>query len=124
MHANNAGLIAWWPLDEGSGSLAADMVSQTRDPVSYVFNNARHKPASDPLWSVGLRGGALLFDGYSTWITRSAESIPVPEDALSIEVWIAPRAFEHGAEGRLSAIVNQHDREARQGYILGLYRHG
>src|SRR4051812_46570033 len=114
MNRNDPGLIAWWPLDEHSGSLAEDRVSQTSDPVSYVFNNARHKPASDPLWSPGLRGGALLFDGYSTWITRSAESMPVLEDTLSIEVWIAPRAFEHGEQGRLSAIVNQHDREAQQ----------
>ncbi len=124
MNGSDTGLMAWWPLDEDSGSLAADRVSQTRDPVSYVFNNARHKPASDPLWSAGLQGGALLFDGYSTWITRAVEHMPVPEDALSVAVWIAPRAFEHGAEGRLSAIVNQHDREAGQGYILGLYRHG
>lgn len=117
-------LLAWWPLDEENGNLAQEKVSGSKDPVSYVFNNPRYKPASDPLWKPGVKSGALLFDGYSTWITRAAATMPVPDVAMSIEVWIAPRAFEPGLESRLSAIVNQHNREARQGYIFGLYRHG
>ena len=50
MSVNNSGFVAWWPLDETSGKLAEDKVSGSNDPVSYVFNTARYKPASDPLW--------------------------------------------------------------------------
>jgi sucrose-6-phosphate hydrolase SacC (GH32 family) len=118
-------LLAWWSFDEGQGRHAEDRVSGRRDPIAYVFNQARYKPSSDPLWRPGIdTGQALLFDGYSTWVTRAADQMPRPEDALTIAAWVAPASFEHGDEGRLSAIVDQHDREERQGYILGVFRHG
>jgi sucrose-6-phosphate hydrolase SacC (GH32 family) len=72
----------------------------------------------------GIRGHALLFDGYSTWVTRAAGQMPKPSQALTISAWVAPASYEHGDGGRLSAIVDQHDREERQGYILGVFRHG
>ena len=42
--------LAHWPLDDGAGQLAAETVSARRDPVNYVFNHARFKPDSAPLW--------------------------------------------------------------------------
>jgi sucrose-6-phosphate hydrolase SacC (GH32 family) len=117
-------LLAWWPFDEGHGRYAADCIGQVADPIAYVFNQARYKPSSDPLWRAGIRGHALMFDGYSTWVTRAADQLPKPAHALTIAAWVAPASFEHGDERRLSAIVNQHDREERRGYILGVFRHG
>src|SRR5688500_1838091 len=103
-------LLAWWAFDEGQGRHAEDRVSGRRDPIAYVFNQARYKPSSDPLWRAGVHGHALLFDGYSTWVTRPAGQMPRPVDALTIAAWVAPASFEHGDEGRLSALVDQHDR--------------
>jgi sucrose-6-phosphate hydrolase SacC (GH32 family) len=117
-------LLAWWAFDEGCGRHVEDRVSRKSDPIAYVFNAARYKPSSDPLWRPGVRGQALLFDGYSTWVTRAAGQLPSPGAALTISAWVAPASFEHGDEGRLSAIVDHHDREERQGYILGVFRHG
>lgn len=117
-------LLAWWAFDEGRGTTVEDRVGKFHDPIQYVFNQARYKPSSDPLWRPGIRGNALLFDGYSTWVIRPAEYMPLPDRELTIEAWVAPASFEHGDEGRLSAIVDQHDREGREGYILGLFRHG
>ncbi len=119
-----ADLRAWWSFDEGHGRFVADRVGQIEDPIAYVFNQARYKPPSDPLWRAGIRGHALLFDGYSTWVTRAADQIAKPGHALTIVAWVAPASYEHGDGGRLSAIVDQHDREERQGYILGVFRHG
>lgn len=119
-----SGLIAYWPLDEGKGSLALDVISGKADPVSYALLDAAFTESCDPQWRKGIRGSAMLFDGYSTWITRKADDIDAPRDALSISAWVAPRSYEHGVEQRLSAIVNQHDREAKEGFILGMYRHG
>ncbi|RYE97335.1 MAG: hypothetical protein EOO78_19240, partial [Oxalobacteraceae bacterium] len=61
--------IASWSLDEGRGRQVLETVSGRRDPVDFVFNRARYKPDSDPLWRTApacIKGGCLLFDGYST----------------------------------------------------------
>ncbi|CAM4086032.1 GH32 C-terminal domain-containing protein [Paenibacillus alkaliterrae] len=118
------GLVAHWPLDEGSGRTAMDVVSGQADEISYALLDARFTEAIDPGWRFGMNGGSLLFDGYSTWITRKAGASPRLGEAFTVSAWVAPRSYEWGAEQRLSAIVNQHDREAREGFIFGIYRHG
>ncbi len=119
------GLAGYWKLNEASGKTTMETVSGTEDPVSYHLNTGVYQAAQDPLWrSDGISGGALLFDGYSTWVTRNASHFPTPTQAITVGAWVAPRNFEHGDEGRLSAIVNQHNREAKEGFILGNYRHG
>lgn len=125
MHnAKDTGLLAYWSFDERSGKTAADVIGKRNDSIDYVFNHARFKASSDPQRRKGISGNALLFDGYSTWIKRSADLIGKPEDALTLEAWVAPRSYEWGDEKRLSAIVNQHDREMKEGFILGMFRHG
>jgi sucrose-6-phosphate hydrolase SacC (GH32 family) len=113
-----------WPLDETSGTLAADVAGGVDDYVNYVFNDAADKPDSDPLWRAGVHAGALLFDGYSTWLTRPADRAFVPGSTLTIEAWVAPRSYEWGDLGQASVIVNQHNVRANAGYLLGMYRHG
>ncbi|HUC92901.1 MAG TPA: GH32 C-terminal domain-containing protein [Paenibacillus sp.] len=100
------------------------MINGAEDPVHFALGKGRYQASVDPQWRKGISGKSLWFDGYSTYIRRAAADIAKPVDALTITAWVAPAAYDLGAEQRLSAIVNQHDREARQGYILGLYRHG
>ncbi|WP_440088484.1 GH32 C-terminal domain-containing protein [Streptosporangium sp. LJ11] len=121
------GVVAHWPFDETAGSTVKDTVSGRSDPVNYVFTNAKYKPNSDPLWYQQEPAGkklshALMFDGYSTWVTRPG--FAAPTDAITVEAWVAPRAFEWGDEGKLEAIVNQQDQAAGRGFILGIGRHG
>ncbi len=119
------GLVGQWHLNEGTGKTTKESISENADPISYHLNTGIYQPAQDPLWkSDGISGGALLFDGYSTSVTHPADKFPTPTKAITVEAWVAPRNFESGAEGRLSAIVNQHNREAKEGFILGNYRHG
>ncbi|WP_254450342.1 GH32 C-terminal domain-containing protein [Cohnella herbarum] len=114
---------AEWKFDEGSGKTTKEWVGNTNDAIHYVFNNAVYKPSSDPEWREdGISNGALLFDGYSTWVTHN--SIAMPSSAMTIETWVAPRAYEWGDNGVLSAIVNQHDKSAKQGFLLGVFRGG
>ncbi|WP_314001260.1 GH32 C-terminal domain-containing protein [uncultured Paenibacillus sp.] len=120
----NGGLLAHWPFDEGAGQTAKDRIAGTVDSVAYIFNEAAFTTSRDPQWRSGVKGGALLFDGYSTWVSRQADGVATPTDALTITAWVAPRSYEWGDEQKLSAIVNQHDRERKEGYILGMYRHG
>mgnify|MGYP001421950932 CR=1 FL=1 len=115
-------LIAHWSFDEGSGSQAVEHCSGRFDPIHYVFNETQYKPSVGPVWVDGVQGNALLFDGYSTWVDAPSWNRSFRE--LTIEAWIAPRSYEHGDGGRLSSIVNQHDRRQQRGFILGLFRHG
>ncbi|QHT46356.1 hypothetical protein M662_07560 [Bacillus sp. SB49] len=118
------GLLAHWSFNEKEGKVTKEEVSGESDPVQYVFNDAVYKASSDPLWKPGLAGEALLFDGYSTWVTHADESFVQPEDALTIEGWVAPRAYEWGDLNQVSAIVNKHDKAKGEGFILGMGRHG
>ncbi|WYU47480.1 GH32 C-terminal domain-containing protein [Paenibacillus sp. FSL K6-0108] len=122
-------LMMYWAFDEGSGASAVESISQVQDDIQYVFNQAEFTESCDPQWRQGVMGDGLLFDGYSTYIAHSVnEGEPNGKQkyrsALSIGVWVAPRSYEWGSEGKLSAIVNHHNMDRKQGYLLGMYRHG
>ncbi|MFD1953911.1 GH32 C-terminal domain-containing protein [Paenibacillus thailandensis] len=125
---DDRGLMMYWAFDEGTGASALESVSNVRDDIQYVFNDAEFTEPCDPQWRRGVSGSGLLFDGYSTYIAHPFKGDPTGEpayrSALSIGVWVAPRSYEWGDEGKLSAIINRHDRERKQGYLLGLFRHG
>lgn len=121
---NSPTVRAYWPLNEGRGKTAHEAVSDFDSPIHYVFNDAKYKPPSDPMWRKGVSGEALLCDGYSTWIAHPQASFQTPVDALTVAAWVAPRTFEAAIGGQLSAIINQHDRMAEQGFILGTSTHG
>ncbi|WP_062514554.1 GH32 C-terminal domain-containing protein [Halobacillus sp. KGW1] len=119
------GLIGHWDFDEGTGKVTTERVTGEQNSIDYHLNEGAFQPSQDPLWKEdGISNSALLFDGYSTWVTHPPDNIPAPTEALTIEAWVAPRNFEHGDEGRLSAVVNQHNREKKEGFLLGHGRHG
>ncbi|MGG4128822.1 GH32 C-terminal domain-containing protein [Paenibacillus illinoisensis] len=127
---DNQGLIMSWAFDEGTGTSTMESVSQDRNDIQYVFNQAEFTEPCDPQWRQGVLGSGLLFDGYSTSIAHSfkkeGDSKREPEyrSALSIGVWVAPRSYEWGDGGKLSAIVNRYNMDRKQGYLLGMFRHG
>ncbi|KWX70362.1 hypothetical protein AMQ84_29690 [Paenibacillus riograndensis] len=112
-------------LDEGAGKRALEEVSNLEHDVNYVFNNARYMDSKEPRWTPrGVKGGALLFDGYSNDIeVKAKDTVPV-SGALTLEAWVAPRSYEWGDGNKLSAIVNQSDQDKAEGFALGMYRHG
>ncbi|WP_054940070.1 GH32 C-terminal domain-containing protein [Paenibacillus ihuae] len=123
------GLMMHWAFDEGSGASALESVSQVRDEIQSVFNQAAFTEWSGPQWRQGVSGSGLLFDGYSTAIVHPVHEEETgggqkPLSAHSIGVWVAPRSYDLGHEGKLTAIVNRHNMERKQGYLLGLFRHG
>jgi tetratricopeptide (TPR) repeat protein len=78
-----AGLVGHWPLDEASGTIAHD--------VSGNGNNGVFK--GDPKWIVGIKGGALEFDG-DDYIDCGNDTSLNFNGAISISVWIRPEADE------------------------------
>ncbi|WP_133175420.1 GH32 C-terminal domain-containing protein [Sphingomonas oleivorans] len=116
-------ILCQWKFDEGEGDFAIERISGERIAIEYVFNRARFKPSSSPIWKKGISGTALLFDGYSTFLRGPKARLSLGS-SFTVEAWVAPRALEHGFGGKLSAIVNQYDPSANAGFILGIGRHG
>ncbi|WP_169628115.1 LamG-like jellyroll fold domain-containing protein [Ferrimonas senticii] len=78
-----AGLIGYWPLNEGSGNRAVDYSGSGFDGV-----------ISGASWSSGWDGAALRFDGSNDLVRvdhRAALSFAADED-FSISVWVNPDA--------------------------------
>ena len=98
----NKGLVGHWAFDEKKGKLAFDDATKNNDSIHYIFNSIRSY--QDPVRRKGIDNGALVFDGYSNWIERTPDKFTTPVHALTISVWVAPRAFEHGDGNKLSAI--------------------
>jgi len=80
----SSNLAAWWRFDEGRGKTTCEYVSGKMDAIHYVFNDAKYKPPSDPMWRAGIANQALLFDGYSTWVTHPAAVFKTPTRAMTI----------------------------------------
>ena len=119
------GTIFYMNFDEGTGKKAFEEVSNIEHDVNYVFNNARYMAPKDPRWTPrGVKGGALLFDGYSNDIEINAKNTVPVRDALTLEAWVAPRSYEWGDGNKLSTIVSQSDQDKAEGFALGMYRHG
>ncbi|EES73880.1 hypothetical protein POTG_01587 [Paenibacillus sp. oral taxon 786 str. D14] len=119
------GNIFYMNFDEGTGKKALEDVSNLEHDVHYEFNDARYMASKDPRWtSRGVKGGALLFDGYSNYIEIKAENTVPARDALTVEAWVAPRSYEWGDGNKLSTIISQSNQDKAEGFELGMYRHG
>lgn len=119
--------------DEGSGNQVSDSAGAAGTAeVAYNFTNAAYMESRDPEWRTeGVQGGCLLFDGNSNYVSYDPETLLVQGEALTVSVWVAPRAFEwddpnaaaNGTEN-LTAIVGQYSKDKKQGFLLGYERYG
>lgn len=126
-------LLLHLAFDEKGGTEIADSAGkQPNAEVHYIFNNAAYMENHEPQWrDSGVREGSLLFDGCSTYVEYSADDLCVAGDSFSVNVWVAPRAFEwddpnaadNGTE-HLTAIVSQYNKNKCQGILLGYQRFG
>lgn len=121
--------------DEGTGKYAKDSSGNLKDAkIAYVYNDAEYIAPRDPEWrEEGVKGGCLLFDGFSSGISYSGEEYTVSGDKLTISAYIAPRMFEwddpngkrNGTE-QITPIVSQsyHTDATGEGVLLGYWRFG
>ena len=54
--SDNQGLMMYWPFDEGIGANAVENLSQVRDDIQYVWNQAEFTESSNPQWRPGVMG--------------------------------------------------------------------
>ena len=67
----------------------------------------------------GIRGKALLFDGYFTEYSVAPEQSPVMGDRFTISAWVAPQEYSYN----LSAIINR-QQNFQKGYFFGINQIG
>ncbi len=97
--------IFQWGFEEQQNSTQA---------VAEQYQGWLHKPS----WTAGVKGHALEFDGYSTWLRQPwmAQSHAVSE--ITIEGWLAVREFP----GDDAPLVNQYSED--RGFFLGVDKFG
>ena len=125
--------LLYLSFDEGQGAVIQDRSGHLQEAdIQYQFLTPAYTDPMDPQWrTTGVEGGSLLFDGCSTCIAYDPEEICVSGSALSISVWVAPRAFEwddpngeFSGNAHLTTIVGQYYKGANQGFLLGYQRFG
>ena len=76
---NDPDLVGWWPLDEGSGSVAVD----------WSGHDNHGDLIGEPQWVVGQDGGALEFDGSNSVDCGNNDNLQIT-DSITIACWINP----------------------------------
>lgn len=119
--------------DEGSGLVVKDSAGKLPDTeMNYEFAHAAYMDDQDPQWrESGISGGCLLLDGTSTYVSYNRNDITVGGNALTVQVWIAPRMFEwddpnaagNGTDSP-TGLVSQSNKAKNQGFLLGYERFG
>ena len=122
----NRALSLYLNFDEGEGTTLVDQSRNLPDStLQYVFTNPEFQAESqDPQWRPGgIKGGSLLFDGYSNFSRYNYDDIALQGDQISIEVWVAPRYFESNS-GQYTSIISQYNSDFYQGLFLGYSDYG
>jgi len=75
-----AGLVAWWPLDEGNGTLTVDASGNGHNGLLV----------NGPEWT---KGPALDFDGADDYVDTG--TFDVPGTSLTLAAWIQPQDLQN-----------------------------
>ena len=109
-----------------AGFTAANLSAQEA-PVSHTlwrFDSREQLGVTDspkhPLSFVdGVRGRALVFDGYNTEVVCAPQKSPVLGERFTISAWVAPQEYS----SNLSAIINR-QQDFLKGYFFGINQVG
>lgn len=109
--AINRGLVGFWPLTEGAGSLARDISPYRRNGALTNFGFTAGSG-----WRAGSFGKTLVFDGTDDLVENAAYST-TSNQPVSVFAWVNPSAFTNFAGVTTNLI---------EGTFLGwvLYLHG
>ena len=94
--------VAWWSFDNVSGTNVTDIQAQISDTIS-----GNHRTVN------GVSGSALVFDGYTSVITRDAGRAPQLQEEFTIDVWLAVAAYPWN-----DVPIISHSDERLRGYAL------
>jgi len=113
-----AGLVGQWHFDESSGSVVLDASPNANDGAL----------ANAPSRVAGKRGGALSFNGSSSYVSLKNKSNLFASNPLTIEAWVYPTSLNQGGSswwGTAGAtIIDGNESWYASGYILSIYNDG
>jgi len=78
-------LRAWWKLDEGSGQYVND---SSFYGLNGTLGGSSGVDTSDPVWTNGKSGGALLFDGKDDFVNLTVVNYSFGSTKVSVELWV------------------------------------
>jgi outer membrane lipoprotein-sorting protein len=81
---NTGGLVAWWKLDDGSGTIATDAGNNGLDGVLV----------GDASWVDGIKAGALAFDGDGDYVDLGKDPAFDITNQITVSAWIKVDAFD------------------------------
>ena len=124
------GLLAYYPLDEQSGM---ELVGEGKDGVSgtlysHLQSSPTYRGDSYLSYKKGIRGEALVMDGYSVY--GEADDFVLSGNSFTLSAWIAPRAYnysdQNASDDNVQAIISQYfyDGSTGLGVVLGYRREG
>ena len=101
-------LEAYWPMDEGSGNVAADF-----------SGNGRHGAVNGAAWTTDSKTGkALLFSSAAQYV--NAGTFDVTGSALTISAWVKANSFPEGTDPRIISKATSHEEQDHY-FMLGVY---
>ena len=117
--------VAWWKLDETEGQKATDASGKEHhaqvvvgEAVPAVLDRASGR--ADVIrghfkLAAGVAGKALLFDGFTTRVVRSAAHVPAFGQGWAIEAWIAPQEYSWARTGLVDL-----DQDGKAGFCFSI----
>ncbi len=100
----------WWKFDDGQRSRSLAQKYLTQENVNAVDCTIS---GNTVIWSEGVSGTCLSFDGYTSRVTSPAAAAPDVSGGLTVEAWVAAQEYAHSS----SAIVDHSGGDAN-GYSL------
>ena len=97
-------LVAYWNFDGADNQVAREKVSGSEDNITGY---ARHVK--------GVRGSALIFDGFTSYVTHKADGSMNLAKGFTVEAWIAPQEYSWNWTG----FVDQ-EMDHREGFSFGI----
>lgn len=84
---SNLGLVGYWTMDEGNGSLTKDLSG----------NGNNGTLISSPTWVSGKLGNALNFSGANYVEASTSNTLSISGNQITVSVWVKPTAGDYRA---------------------------
>jgi len=108
------GLAAYWAMDENSGQYVYDGSGNSNDGRRGNHDD-EDGDNSDPKWTTGKIGSALVFDGLDDYVDCGNDASLDISGAITLEAWIhlneSPSSDDHD-------FIIIHKKEPSQGYAM------
>jgi hypothetical protein len=109
-HTSVGGIVAAYPLDEGSGQTVLDAAGNHYNGVLGSSTNGEN---ADPTWTSGISGGALEFNGSGDYVTIPDVDGLRMLGSMTIEAWFKPAQL-----GRTGVLVGKGGSDQRNYRML------